>query len=89
MDLKLRSGASLHLAWAKEASDTAKSSPALNDELLKASKELPKPVAPKSEDYMETDEENGNDKGKEAEKPKNPKSDIEKKLKGLLRLGRK
>jgi hypothetical protein len=55
---------------------------------LKASKELPKPVAPKSEDYMDTEEGDGNGKGKEAEKPKT-KSDIEKNLKGLLRLGKK
>jgi hypothetical protein len=38
---------------------------------------------------MDTEEGDGNGKGKEAEKPKNTKSDIEKKLKGLLRLGRK
>ncbi|KAA8905573.1 GLUT4 regulating protein TUG-domain-containing protein [Sphaerosporella brunnea] len=87
LGLKLRSGASLHLAWAKEASDKAKSSPALNDELLKASKELPKPAAPKAEDYMEIDEEH-KEKKKE-EQPKDRKGDIEKKLKGLLRLGRK
>ena len=51
LDLKLRSGASLHLAWSKEASDAAKSQPALNDELLKAAQALPKPPPPQASDY--------------------------------------
>jgi tether containing UBX domain for GLUT4 len=88
LDLKLRSGASLHLAWSKEASDKAKSSPALNDELLKASKELPKPAAPRSEDYMDTEDEKGKNK-EEPAPPKSTKADIEKKLKGFLGLRRK
>lgn len=91
LDLKVRSGASLHLAWSKEASDKAKNSPALNDELVKASKELPKPSPPKESDYVATEEESENAKGKRKEEagPRSAKSDIEKKIKGLLRLGRK
>jgi len=91
LDLKLRSGASLHLAWSKEASDKAKNSPALNDELVKASKELPKLTPPKEADYVGTEEESENAKGKRKEGagPRSAKEDIEKKLKGLLRLGKK
>lgn len=84
-DLKLRSGASLHLAWTGEASDKARKEPALNEELLKASKELPKPLPPNAADYSEDKDDDNNAKGDR----KGVKGDIEKKLKGLLRLGKK
>jgi tether containing UBX domain for GLUT4 len=91
MDLKLRSGASLHLKWDNTASSEAKNDHALKDEFLKASKELPKPVAPTATDYTESDKDDDkkDDKRKAEGSSKGGKGDIEKKLKGLLRLGKK
>lgn len=95
VDLRLRSGASLHLTWSQHASDKAKNSPVLNDELMKQAKELPKPVEPA--DYGSASgsggkngESEGKAGGKEAEKraPKD-RGGIEGKLKGLLRLSKK
>lgn len=90
-DLKLRSGASLHLAWTKEASNKAKNEPALNEGFLRASKELPKPAPPNAADYREDNDDGSNGKGdgKDNSGSKGAKGDIEKKLKGLLRLGKK
>lgn len=88
IDLKLRSGASLHLAWSKEASDKAKSEPALNDELLKASKELPKPVLLMGTDTTDIARDEDPEKGKGKQKEKS-KGDFEKKLKGFLGLSKK
>lgn len=93
IDLKLRSGASLHLAWAKEASDKAKSQPTLNDAFLKASKELPKPTPPAEADYWDPADSKGGESSKDTKgKAKGKPSkgvDFETKLKGLLRLGKK
>ncbi|KAF8245341.1 hypothetical protein K440DRAFT_651668 [Wilcoxina mikolae CBS 423.85] len=92
IDLKLRSGASLHLAWNKEASEKAKNEPALKEELVKASKELPKPTPPSNTDYTDTDKDDDKGKGKRKDdsgSSKGARGDIEKKLKGLLRLGKK
>ncbi|KAI5812467.1 GLUT4 regulating protein TUG-domain-containing protein [Pyronema omphalodes] len=91
LDLKLRSGASLHLKWDNAASSAAKNNHALKDEFLKASKELPKPVAPTATDYTESDKDDDkkDDKRKAESSAKGGKGDIEKKLKGLLRLGKK
>lgn len=93
IDLKLRSGASLHLAWNKQASEKAKNEPALKEELVKASKELPKPTPPNDANYANTDKDD-DDKAEGKRKDdsgslKGARSDIEKKLKGLLRLGKK
>ncbi|KAI5779500.1 GLUT4 regulating protein TUG-domain-containing protein [Geopyxis carbonaria] len=87
IDLKLRSGASLHLVWANEASQKARNQPALTQDLIDASKELPKTVEPMDVDV--DDEKDGLDKGKEKKKEVNKKEGMEKKLKGLLRLGKK
>lgn len=93
IDLRLRSGASLHLTWSPYASEKAKNNPALNDELLKAAREMPNPV--ENVEYGSSHcgggegGDGGDAKGKGKERPeKKPKGDIENKLRGFLGLGK-
>jgi tether containing UBX domain for GLUT4 len=91
VDLKLRSGASLHLRWSQYASNNAKNEPCLTDELLKISKELPKPSPPNDADFNRNEDEHDDapkDKSKDG-KSSDSKTNVEKRLKGLLRLSKK
>lgn len=91
LDLKLRSGISLHLQWGKEASEKAKKQPALNEDLLRLSQELPKPPPPEATDNAanaEKDDSGKDNKGKQKAKPSGGKKDLDK-IKSFLRLGKK
>jgi len=93
LDLRLRSGTSLYLSWSGEASARARSEPALRDELLAAAMELPKLATPSPVEYDKDKQDeglnNGKEKGKDEAKSGSSKESMEKRLKGLLRLGKK
>lgn len=89
IDLRIRSGASVHLVWSAEVSNKARTEPALKDEYIQASKALPKPQHP---DTMDIDGGNGegSSKGKGvAGRPPVDRQTKENKLKSLLGFGKK
>lgn len=90
IDLRIRSGASVHLIWSPDASKKARTEPALKDEYIQASKTLPKPKHPDVMDVDESGEGSGKGKGKGvAGKPPVDRQSKENKLKSLLGFGRK
>lgn len=87
IDLRIRSGASVHLIWGADASNNARTQPALKDEYIQASKTLPEPKQP---DIMDVDRGNdGEGKGKGKEKKFIDRASKENKLKNLLGFGKK
>lgn len=89
IDLRIRSGASVHLVWGADASNKARTEPALNDEYIKTSKSLPELRHP---DMMDVDERSGEGKGKGkgvAGRPPVDRQTKENKLKSLLGFGKK
>lgn len=90
IDLRIRSGASVHLIWGADASKKARGEPALNDEYIKTSKSLPELKQP---DMMDVDEGgsegSGKGKGKGKGVPPVDRQTKENKLKSLLGFGRK
>lgn len=89
IDLRIRSGASVHLVWGIDASKKARTEPALNDEYILTSKSLPEL---KQLDMMDVDEENGQSSGKGkgvAGRPPVDRETKENKLKNLLGFGKK
>lgn len=93
IDLRIRSGASVHLIWGADVSNKARNEPALNDEYIQKSKSLP---APKQPDMMDVDEGNGEGSGKgkgkgkgAAGRPPVDRQTKENKLKSLLGFGKK
>lgn len=90
IDLRIRSGASVHLIWGADASKKARSEPALNDEYIKTSKSLPELKQPDMMDVDEgSSEGSGKGKGKGKGVPPVDRQTKENKLKSLLGFGRK
>ncbi|KAL0633534.1 hypothetical protein Q9L58_007566 [Maublancomyces gigas] len=90
IDLRIRSGASVHLIWGPDASKKARSEPALNDEYIKTSKSLPELKQPDMMDVDEgSSEGSGKGKGKGKGVPPVDRQTKENKLKSLLGFGRK
>jgi tether containing UBX domain for GLUT4 len=90
LDLRLRSGTSLYLSWGGGASARARSEPALRDELLAAATEFPKLATPSPVEYEEDEGLNSEkEKRRDEAKSGSSKESVEKRLKGLLRLGKK
>lgn len=89
IDLRIRSGASVHLVWGIDASKKARTEPALNDEYILTSKSLPELRQP---DMMDVDEGNeqssGKGKGVAGRLPVDRETK-ENKLKNLLGFGKK
>lgn len=90
LDLRIRSGASVHLIWGSDASNKARAEPVLNDEYIQTSKSLPKLKQP---DTMDIDDQgSGKGKGKGdgvAGRPPVDRQTKENKLKNLLGFGKK
>lgn len=87
-DLKLRTGATVHLIWGKGVSAKAKKEPALLDEFLESSQPLPLPKEPESgQDYDEDDR--STKKGTGEKKGGSDWGAKEEKLKRLFGLGKR
>lgn len=94
MDLRLRSGASLHLTWGAEVGEKVRKEGALREELVREARELPGWVEPEAKEEGKVDKGKGKEVvggggDKKAEGKARSKEGIEGKLKGLLRLSKK
>ncbi|PWW76245.1 hypothetical protein C7212DRAFT_352290 [Tuber magnatum] len=92
-DLKLRTGATVHLVWGPDVSAKAKHELALKDEFIKSSKALPTPKEPEGLENEPGSDDNsgggGSSKGKGKSSGGGDRASKENKLMGILRFGKK
>ncbi|PUU75313.1 GLUT4 regulating protein TUG-domain-containing protein [Tuber borchii] len=89
-DLKLRTGATVHLVWGPDVSAKAKKGPALRDEFIKNSKALPMPKEPEGPEGQSDSDDNsgeGEKKGKRKSSRGGDRASKENKLMGILSRG--
>ncbi|CUS13789.1 unnamed protein product [Tuber aestivum] len=91
-DLKLRTGATVHLVWGPDVSAKAKHEPTLKDEFIKNSKAFPTPREPEGPEGGPDSDDNsggGSSKGKGKSSGGGDRASKENKLRGMLRFGKK
>ncbi|KAG0125760.1 GLUT4 regulating protein TUG-domain-containing protein [Tuber indicum] len=88
-DLKLRTGATVHLVWGPDVSAKAKKELALKDEFIKNSTALPTPEEPEGPEGESDDNPGGGPSKGKGKSGGGDRASKENKLMGILRFGKK